>query len=291
MKEDFLEEIKTLSIIALASDDYLMETLVLKGGNAIQIIHRANKRGSFDIDYSIADDFKEEISEVKNRIQKTLYTTFKENGYELFDLKMTERPSALPAELETFWGGYKVEFKVIDVETFEKFQGNQDNMRRNALKLNPNTNSTKFEIEISKHEYVANKTEVELDGYKLYAYAPEMIVFEKMRAICQQNDEYSVIINTKTQRERARDFYDIYTLMEHFQINIFTPESKELLQHIFNAKRVPLEYISLARNYKKRHEQGFQSVQQSLFIGEEIKDFDFYFEYVLGNFEKLLHDF
>jgi hypothetical protein len=291
VKEDFLEKIKTLSIIALASDDYLMETLVLKGGNAIQIIHKANKRGSFDIDYSMAEDFKEENSEIEARIQKTLYNTFKENGYELFDLKMVERPSELPAELETFWGGYKVGFKVIDLETFEKFRDNQDGMRRNAIKLNPNTNSTKFEIEISKYEYVANKTEVELDGYKLYAYAPEMIVFEKMRAICQQNDEYSAIINTRTQRERARDFYDIYTLMEHFQINIFTPESKELLQNIFDAKRVPLEYISLVKNYKNRHEQGFKSVQESVFAGEEVKDFDFYFEYVLGNFEKLLSDF
>lgn len=71
--------------------------------------------------------------------------------------------------------------------------------------------------------------------------------------------------------------------MEHFQINIFTADSKELLHHIFNAKRVPLEYISLVRNYKNRHEQGFTSVQESVFAGEEVKDFDFYFEYTLGN--------
>lgn len=291
MKRDFLEEIKKLCIIALASDDYLMETLVLKGGNAIQIIHKANKRGSFDIDYSIADDFKEEISQVKDRIQNTLYNTFQENEYELFDFKMIEKPSNLPAELETFWGGYKVEFKVIDKASFEKFNNNLEALRRNAVKLNPNTSSTKFEVEISKYEYVTNKTEVDLDGYKLYAYAPEMIVFEKMRAICQQNDEYSSIINTKTQRERARDFYDIYTLMENFPMDIFTSESKQLLQHIFDAKRVPLNYIPLVRNYKSRHEQGFISVQASVFLGEEIRSFDFYFEYVMCNFEKLLNSF
>lgn len=293
MKEDLLEKIKTLCIIALASDDYLMETLVLKGGNAIQIIHKANKRGSFDVDYSIAEDFEDEISEVKNRIEKTLYDTFKENGYELFDLKMVEKPSALPPDLETFWGGYKVEYKVADLETFAKFRSNVDDLRRNAVKLNPNTNSPKFEVEISKHEYVANKTEVELEGYKLYVYGPEMIVFEKMRAICQQNDEYSEIINTKTQRERARDFYDIHTLLKHFPINIFTSESKELLQHIFDAKRVPFDYISLVRNYKNRHEEGFASVIESIPVGDrgDLRDFDFYFEYVLSNFERLIKDF
>ena len=54
-----IEEIKNLVIIALASDDELMETLVLKGGNAIEILEKRHlitlSRASYDLDFSIED--------------------------------------------------------------------------------------------------------------------------------------------------------------------------------------------------------------------------------------------
>ena len=49
------ERIKRLIIIALVSDDYLMETLVLKGGNALSVAYELSSRASFDFyfDYVI----------------------------------------------------------------------------------------------------------------------------------------------------------------------------------------------------------------------------------------------
>lgn len=38
---NFLERIKTLAIVAMFSDDDLMERLVLKGGNALDIVYGA----------------------------------------------------------------------------------------------------------------------------------------------------------------------------------------------------------------------------------------------------------
>ena len=46
-----LERIKRLIIIALVSDDYLMETLVLKGGNALSVAYELSSRASFDLDF------------------------------------------------------------------------------------------------------------------------------------------------------------------------------------------------------------------------------------------------
>lgn len=114
-----------------------------------------------------------------------------------------------------------------------------------------------------------------------------MIVFEKMRAICQQNDEYSTIIYTRTQRERAKDFYDIYVLVEDFELDIFASEYRDMIKYIFAAKKVPLEYMSLVPNYKEKHAAGFQTVKSTISQSQDSKSFDFYFEYVMNLFEKL----
>jgi hypothetical protein len=57
MDINLVSKIKRLVIIALASDDELMESLVLKGGNAIDLAYPPAKKGlsraSYDLDYSI----------------------------------------------------------------------------------------------------------------------------------------------------------------------------------------------------------------------------------------------
>ena len=52
-----LDEIRRLIIIAVCSDDFLLDTLVLKGGNALSLIHGVGQRSSVDIDFSIESDF------------------------------------------------------------------------------------------------------------------------------------------------------------------------------------------------------------------------------------------
>ncbi len=54
-----LKEIRRLAIIALFSDDDLMDVFVLKGGNAISLVYELDYRASQDIDVSMADDFDE----------------------------------------------------------------------------------------------------------------------------------------------------------------------------------------------------------------------------------------
>lgn len=51
------EEIRRITIIALFSDDELVNQLVLKGGNALSLIHKVSLRTSLDLDFSLATDF------------------------------------------------------------------------------------------------------------------------------------------------------------------------------------------------------------------------------------------
>lgn len=48
-----LDEIRKLGIIAMFSDDELMEMLVLKGGNAIALFYSEYSRASNDLDFSL----------------------------------------------------------------------------------------------------------------------------------------------------------------------------------------------------------------------------------------------
>ena len=51
MDINILEKVKRLAIIAMVSDDELMDILVLKGGNAIDLIYQVSGRASIDIDF------------------------------------------------------------------------------------------------------------------------------------------------------------------------------------------------------------------------------------------------
>lgn len=285
-----VDEIKRLAIIAMASDDTLVETLVLKGGNAIDLMYREKdgnlSRASYDLDFSISGDFDETLSDISDRIERTLIKTFLEQKFVVFDYKFSVKPSVANEQVKDFWGGYNVSFKLATPEAVRGAAGNLDKLRRTAMGILPN-GSTRFEIEISKYEYTGGKVEAEVDGYHIFIYSAEMIVFEKLRAICQQLLQYAEVIPSHSPRPRARDFYDIYLLMNQHQINAASPDSKQLLQYIFEAKRVPTRFIKLIKDNLNIHRQDWQSVLDTLSAKEEVKSFDFYVDFVCSQFELL----
>ncbi len=288
MNTDLVRKIKNLTIIALASDDNLVETLVLKGGNAIELIYKSNSvsRASYDLDYSIEHGDFMDYEAISERIKKTLEQTFLENDYIILDYKFMSKPKKVNEKISEFWGGYKVEFKVIEKAKFDVNKSNVDAQRRNAISLYAD-NSTVFDIEFSKFEYIGQKTEVSIDGYKLFVYTPVMIVLEKLRAICQQLPQYKDVIPSFTPRPRAKDFYDIFLIMEMHSINTSKDEIKELLKNIFSAKKVPLEFIQQIKNNRNLHKDDWSSVIDTVSAKEDLREFDFYFDYVLSKFENL----
>lgn len=272
-----LDLIKRTAIVAMFSDDELLDLLVLKGGNAMDIIHQTNSRASVDLDFSMEEDL--ELDVVQPKIAHALQARFEEHKYHAFDVKMISRPVINSEDLATFWGGYLVEFKLISMKRADEVKYDLGTMRREALRLGE---GTKFTIDISRHEYIADKQDYELDGYVIYAYPPEMIVSEKLRAICQQMPEYAAIIQRNgLGNQRARDFLDIEVLVNMFGIDLTSERVRNMVENMFAAKRVPLELLMKIRETRDFHAQGYEAVEATMKPGVEVKAFDYYFDFVV----------
>jgi len=282
-----LETIKRLAVIAMVSNDELMEQLVFKGGNAIDLVYQISGRASVDIDFSIQNEFqKDELEDLREKVVSSLMETFGEAGLTVFDIRFTERPEKKSNEYKDFWGGYKVEFKVISSQMYSNGVGSIDSLRRRATVVGPR-NRKVFRIEISKFEYCDGKIEKEIDGYTVYVYSTEMLVLEKIRSICQQVPEYKDIIKTHSPVARARDFFDIHILLENFPLDLNSGRTKEVLKAIFAAKKVPLGYIKKVSSQREFHRPDWVSVEDTVKRGIELKGFDFYFDYVVNRLESI----
>lgn len=284
---DLLKRIRRLVIIALFSDDDLMDILVLKGGNAIDIVYELAGRASIDLDFSMATEFeKEEIHRIEAKIEKALRSTFEDEGFEVFDVSFRERPKVISPEAKGFWGGYRIEGKIIEKDKFTRLEQNIDGLRRQAVAVGPG-DRRKLKIDISKFEYCDGKQDMELDGYTIYVYSPAMMVIEKLRAICQQMPEYADVIPNPSRSARARDFFDIYLLVEKFHIDLSTAENIELLEAIFSAKKAPLSFIRNIKEYRDYHQQDFDAVRNTVSHQVDLQPFDFYFDYTVGICDRL----
>jgi len=138
-----------------------------------------------------------------------------------------------------------------------------------------------FSVDISCHEYCRPKKEYDLDGYTIYVYTPEMIVCEKLRAICQQMPEYAKIVTSPSRSARARDFFDICTLVEHFALDLTSGSNQDLLRRMFEAKRVPLDLLHNMSDHREYHRSDFAAVEATVKPGIRLREFDYYFDYVV----------
>lgn len=275
-----LKDIRRLVIVALFSDDELMEKLVLKGGNALDVIYNIGTRSSVDIDLSIPDDFTNP-EDAQRRIFRALENRFATSGFICFDLTFVSRPSILREGKSPRWGGYQIEFKIIDKAMFEKHRDDLNKLRRNAAFVTPDMHR-KFKIDISKYEFCEPKQETELDDFTIYVYSLPMMAIEKLRAICQQMPEYELRPYAKP---RARDFYDIHTIINAGNIDVAAPENIELVKHIFEAKEVPLYLLEKIKETRDFHSADWEAVKQS--TSGEIEEFGFYFDFVVREVSKL----
>lgn len=286
---DRLELFKKLTIQALVSEETFLEKLVLKGGNALNLAYNISDRGSIDVDFSMADDFTaEEKQNLNDNAEKMLNESFNPKDFQVFDVKFIEKPKKISDNVKDFWGGYMIEFKIISIYEYNRLNGNINKIRTQAIAVKED-NSTRYTVDISRFEYVEGAKYKEIDGSVLQVYTPEMIVLEKLRAICQQSKEYNKIIGSMTSKSRARDFYDIHNILESFKIDFTTKEIHELAICIFEAKRVPLAFIGNMEQDRERHRLSWEAV--TLTINQEIKlkDFDYYFDFVNDNFKHLFN--
>jgi len=273
-------DIRSLVIVALFAEDRLLDQLVLKGGNAINLIYGYGSRSSLDIDCSIDGDFTD-LDEIRRLLFHSLQTKFRESDLEVFDFSLEPRPLVQRVGMTDRWGGYTAEFKIIQRGHFERSGGDLEKLRRAATETGPGHQRT-FRIDFSKHEFCTPKRQDELNDYAIYVYTPEMLSLEKLRAICQQMKEYSM---QRNRSPRARDFYDIYVVLTEGKVDWASDSCLDLAKNIFAAKSVPLNLIDLIPRYQGFHEQDWASVKNS--VREELEPFDFYVNFVVTNGKKL----
>jgi predicted nucleotidyltransferase component of viral defense system len=268
----FADVVKKRVIMAMFSDDELMDRLVLKGGNLLDIVYGVSVRASVDVDFSVDGDLGD-ASALRIRIERALKSTFIEVNYEVFDVNARRVPADLTAGLKDFWGGYQVDFKIIERHLFQQWKGDVEKIRRNAASVG-RRGSTKFEIEISNHEYCDPKEAVELGRLRIYVYTPLMTVCEKLRAICQQMPEYAQMVK-RHRAARARDFVDIHTLAERFQIDLGADGVAQVLPKVFAAKRVPLRLMARIPDEREFHRPDFEAVKATVKAGIGLKESHF----------------
>ena len=275
-----LRKIRRLVIVAMFSDDYLMEHFALKGGNALDLIYGIGSRTSLDIDLSMDNDF-EDAEESKQRIFRALRERFLSSGYSVFDERFEMRPSSRGTGKDDKWGGYQVEFKLLEKAKSETLRSGLSKAQREAVVIGPRQERV-FRIQISKFEYCVGKKETELDDYVIYVYTLPMIAIEKFRAICQQLPDYP---HRSHPTARARDFYDIYSIVTDAKVDLACSENLELFRYIFAAKNAPLSLIPKISGHRDFHRLDWPSVQDS--VSKTLRDFDYYFDFVVEQIPRL----
>lgn len=267
-----IEEVLREVIIAIYGSPRLAKLLILKGGSAMRMFDDLRSRLSFDADFSIEKPLKQ-VAPVKNEMKKCLTSQFSDHGFDIIDFHFDRKPKVAKKGLPEWWGGWACEFKLVS----RKHRGKSlDVKRRYALKPEPSP-SPKITIDLSEHEYCGKRRTKTVDGSKIQAYSKEMLVLEKLRAICQQHPEYPY---RQERKNRARDFYDIYALTIDTSRE-FIDRCKQHLKAVFDVKDAGLWLLRALwddPDFIDEFRRGFELVKNT--VSGKVEDFDTYLEHV-----------
>ena len=118
-----------------------------------------------------------------------------------------------------------------------------------------------------------------------------MIILEKLRALCQSLPEYKSIVQSANTKGRARDLYDIWNITQNFNFDPSAADNIALFKNIFDAKRVPYNFIELLKNQENENlqKENWMSVLDTITnSSENIQEFEFYYRYTIEITEKIL---
>ena len=132
-----------------------------------------------NLDFSMQSDFQD-FAVYENKIKQTLDKTFNEEGYKIIDFKFKKKPQICGEDLMEFWGGYSIDFKVIDKQTYFTIRVIFQNCVYSQMILIRNTKKILQLILVNLNIVQARNLDY-VDGLKIYVYSPEMIIFEKIK--------------------------------------------------------------------------------------------------------------
>lgn len=289
------EQIRNTVITSIFSNDILLDKLTLKGGNALEF-QGVTDRASQDIDFAITEGVNFNCEKYGPMIKKSLIDGFAAAGYEVINFKLDVRPQKKSKVIEQYnskidfedivWGGYHIKFGIIQKEKYESLIENHvENIGAHAETTWENKKN--IEIDLSKEEYTDPREEKELDGYTIYIYTPIMLVYEKIRASCQQLPQYTI----GSSKERARDLSDIYGIIiqtDNLYEQILDPQNIYILKKMFILKGVDFKLLTKLSSYKEELAKDYISnVLPQIRSDKNKQDFDFIFSFAETLFKKV----
>jgi len=263
-----IDEVIKKTIIAIYSEPKPSVPLFLKGGSAMRLFYGLTSRLSIDVDFSV-DKAVEDVSSLFNAMKSKISRRFQELKYEAINFKWTRKPKSKHKDKPDWWGGWSFEFKLVSFDHSDK---SIEIKRRNAL-IPEGANSSKIIVEISEHEYCKNGRTKVINGVTILGYSRELIVLEKIRAICQQHPEYKFRLS----KNRARDFYDIHELTKNIDDD-FVHRCSLHIESVFRAKEVPISFLNSLweEDFIDKQRRGFDQVKDT--VQGKVDDFAFYLE-------------
>jgi len=266
-----IEDVLTEVIVAIYSSPTLSKRLILKGGSAMRMFDDQTARLSIDADFSI-EEMLTENDPVFREMERSFAAAFSSHDLDLIDFRANRRPKKLGEGFPEWWGGWACDFKLVDSQHRDK---TKETRRRNAL-IPEGANSSRIKIDLSEHEYCGKRRTKTIHGSRIQAYSREMIVLEKLRAICQQHPEYPY---RQQMKNRARDFYDIHCLTVEAS-DEFILRCQRHLKAVFEAKEVPLRILGALWNddaFVDEFRRGFDQVKAT--VRGRLDEFDVYLEH------------
>ena len=266
-----IEDVIAYAIVAIYSSPQLAQMMLLKGGSAMRLFDGLDARLSIDADFSVNEPIQNKAA-VFGEMDRSLVQTFGRLGWDVIDFRPVRKPEKLRAGFPDWWGGWACEFKLV-----EKIHAGKtlETRRRNAL-IPEGANAATISLDFSEHEFCGESRTMILHGTTILAYSRELLVVEKLRAICQQHPEYAY---RQRDRNRARDFFDIHSLTVDVD-GKFIDRCRSHLQAVFEAKEVPLWILGALWDeaFVDEHRRGFDQVRDT--VRGTIASFEVYLEHV-----------
>lgn len=266
-----IEEVITEAIVALYRSPAVSDLLLLKGGSAMRLFDGLDSRISIDVDFSIENSI-DANHKVFAEMQNHLSETFASHGYEVLDFRAQKRPRRRRPGFPESWGGWACEFKLVNLRHKDH---SIETKRRNAL-IPDGANSPRIALDLSEHEYCGKRRTKTMRGVRVHAYSREMLVLEKLRAICQEHPDYPF---RQEGRNRARDYFDIHELTVETD-DEFIQRCKRFIRRVFESKQVPMWVLGEFWNdsWVDSHRRGFDQVKDT--VRGHVHDFDVYLEHL-----------
>lgn len=276
MKKVSIDHVIEICLTAIYKNDLLNANLYLKGGQYLRVKENLKNRFSVDTDFSY--DGKIEDSEAYFETLKSCLTQeFYSNGFYLFAFKFSRRPKMLAEDTPDFWIGWAVEFKFVENA---KRNLKEDQLNREAI-IAEGTNSPKVLIDISQSEYCGSYDIVKLDSVEVKTYSRELVILEKLRALCQQHRDYPY----KDGNPRGRDYFDIEQLWTkaisdtNLDVEEFKARLLKYIKEVFSAKDVDLGLLRKIQDseFIETQKLNWPSVEQTV-AKDVLKPFSYYTE-------------